>query len=183
MQIPPQAKNLVEEPVPLMVTTTSLPPSHLLDGNGIAGRSLSTDPLNRVSANHYSNPEPSLLSQGSHCMPQSCNVEPWASTVAGNLGTSTRSTQPTNNDTKPAECTVGPDQPLLAPLPPSDTRGGDCKPLILPMDTKWTKTPLSRETQMAGSEKVHEHLQASNTELEVLIAKLGVLKKGNAPTT
>lgn len=38
-----------------------------------------------------------------------------------------------------------------------------------------TKTPPSRETQ-ARSEQVHEHLQASNTELEVLIPKLGVPK-------
>lgn len=40
----------------------------------------------------------------------------------------------------------------------------------------WIKIPISRETHMAGSEKVHGHLKATNTELEALIAKMGVPK-------
>lgn len=44
------------------------------------------------------------------------------------------------------------------------------------MDTNKEHTPPSREIQIEGSEKFYEHLQAFNTVLEALIAKLGVPK-------
>lgn len=57
------------------------------------------------------------------------------------------------------------------PFFPLVTPGKEIVSPRLPIDTSMDMTPPSRETQMAELKKVHEHLQASNTKLEALIAK------------
>ncbi|OIT22252.1 hypothetical protein A4A49_64567, partial [Nicotiana attenuata] len=145
---------------------------NLMVGYSSAGCYIPSDLHNRDSSHHSSHPKPSLPSQNSHSQPEPCLAELWPSTVARNTHASSVCSEPANNANRPVELTHGANKTHPPFLPTSLPRGGDPRPSFSPWEPARTMTPSS----MTRSENVNEHLEATNTELEKMIARLGVPK-------